>query len=101
MIKAVAEAIIQIICDDLKYRDMQNDQQYIMLNSRLKEEKKLKKNTKKTINKTKPKQEKTKTKHEKRTSKFSAKYKDRIESIQTSDKKREENLKKLQQEKTK
>ena len=34
---AVAEAVVQIICDDLKFKDKQNDPQYVMLNSRLKE----------------------------------------------------------------
>lgn len=88
--KAVAEAIIQIICDDLKYRDMQNDPQYIMLNSRLKEEKKFKKN-KRPIQKSNKQAKKQVGKHGKRTSKFATKYNERIESIQTSDKKRVEN----------
>lgn len=89
--KAVAEAIIQIICDDLKYRDMQNDPQYIMLNSRLKEERKIKK-SKRPIQKTKKKQVKVQaTKRGKRTSKFAEKYNERIESIQTSDQRRIEN----------
>lgn len=92
--KAVAEAIVQIICDDLKYRDMQNDPQYIMLNSRLKEEKKLKKN-KRPIYKTKKKQEeKTTTKRKTKASKFATKYQERIKSIQESDQKRLENIKK-------
>jgi uncharacterized cofD-like protein len=101
--KAVAEAIIQIICDDLKYKDMQNDPQYIMLNSRLKEEKKLKKIAKTKDNATTKKHMKTKKsskpvkKEKKRTSKFSTKYKDRIESIQTSDEKKIENQKKFGQ----
>ena len=84
--KAVAEAIIQIICDDLKYRDMQNDPQYVMLNTRLKEEKKLKKkqrpiNKKKKENDAKNKANKT----QKTASKFASKYQERIKSIQTSD----------------
>lgn len=95
--KAVAEAIVQIICDDFKYRDKQNDPQYILLNSRLKEERKLKKNSK-PIYKVKENNKKVVTKHPKRESKFNTKYKERIESIQTSDEKRKENLKKLQQE---
>ncbi|MBO5478296.1 MAG: YvcK family protein [Clostridia bacterium] len=99
--KAVAEAIIQIICDDLKYRDMQNDPQYIMLNSRLKEEKKFKKHTR-PIQKTK--QEKTKTKskakHEKRTSKFAAKYQERIKSIQESDEQKIKNQMRMKKNNT-
>ena len=81
--KAVAEAVIQIICDDLKFRDKQNDPQYIMLNSRLKEEKKRKKNTKPIF---KVKNKKSTAKHARRTSKFNEKYKDRIQSIKETDK---------------
>ncbi len=92
--EAVAEAIIQIICDDLRFQDKQSDPQYVMLNSRLKQEKKKSKH-KKTLIKTKKKEPKKKSSHMKKTSKFSEKYKDRIESIQTSDKKRLEKLKKI------
>ena len=35
----VAASIIELICDDLKYQDMQNDPQYLMLNTKLREEK--------------------------------------------------------------
>lgn len=80
--KAVAEAIIQIICDDLKFKDKQNDPQYVMLNSRLKQEKKRKKNARPIFDINKKKRI---NKHEKRTSKFNEKYKERIESIKTSD----------------
>lgn len=90
--KAVAEAIVQIICDDLKFKDQQLDPQYIMLNTRLKEEKIRRKNTR-PIFKTKEKENKKSKSHAKRTSKFNEKYKERIESIQTSDKKRKENIK--------
>lgn len=90
---AVAEAIIQIICDDLKFKDKQNDPEYIMLNSRLKEEKRRKKNTKPIFN-VKPKSKKNTTNKVKKTSKFNEKYKERIESIKTSEEKRIENLKK-------
>lgn len=92
--KAVAEAIVQIICDDLKFKDKQNDPQYVMLNSRLKEEKKRKRNAK-PIFKTKKKENNKKKAPTKKTSKFSEKYKDRIESIQTSEEKRIENLKNM------
>lgn len=88
--KAVAEAIIQIICDDLKFRDKQNDPEYIMLNSRLKEEKKRKKNVR-PIFKVKNSNKNHSIRNEKRKSKFSEKYKERVESIKTSDKKKIEN----------
>ncbi len=33
---AIAASIIELICDDLKFKDMQNDTQYVMLNDKLK-----------------------------------------------------------------
>ena len=35
----VATSIIELICDDLKYQDKQNDPQYLMLNTKLREDK--------------------------------------------------------------
>ena len=79
----VAESIIELICDDLKYQDKQNDPQYLMLNNKLREDKrinKIKKQMEKENKKgKKPKEEK------KRNSKFSNKYSERIESIKKSD----------------
>lgn len=95
--KAVAEAIVEIICDDLKYRDMQNNPQYVMLNSRLKEQAKLKKN-RGTRYKVKSQKEKPATKQDKRNSKFSEKYRERINSIQTSDINREEKIRTIEEE---
>lgn len=92
--KAVAEAIVQIICDDLKFKDKQNDSQYVMLNSRLKEEKRKKKNTKPVF---KVKDNVKREKIERKPSKFNEKYKERIQSIQTSDEKRIENLRKMRE----
>lgn len=102
--KEVAEAVIEIICEDLKYKDKENDPEYIMLNTRLKEEKMKKKNVK-PIFKTKAKtNNKVKAKHEpKKASKFNAKYKERIQSIQTSEEQTIKNREKLKNknEKTK
>ena len=39
----VAESIIGLICDDLKYQDKQNDPQYLMLNNKLREDKRINK----------------------------------------------------------
>ena len=39
----VAASIIELICDDLKYQDKQNDPQYLMLNTKLREEKRINK----------------------------------------------------------
>ncbi|MGN1269929.1 MAG: uridine diphosphate-N-acetylglucosamine-binding protein YvcK [Clostridia bacterium] len=77
--EAIAASIIQLICDDLKFKDMQNDTKYILLNDRLKEAKKsLKENSK---NDFVPKK-KTAKKVE---SKFKRKYKERIASIKESE----------------
>lgn len=81
---AIASSIIELICEDLKFRDMQNDAQYLLLNSRLKSTKKqLKTTMKKNVTKDN-KKEKNKTRSK---SKFAEKYSDRIESIKESDEK--------------
>ena len=61
---AIAASIIQLICDDLKFKDMQNDTKYVLLNDRLKEAKKSLKQKKKNDNmrKTKKKKERGKSK---------------------------------------
>ena len=85
----VASSIIELICDDLKYQDKQNDPQYLMLNTKLREEKrinKIKKDMKK--NEKKELKNKNKAKRAKRSkSKFSSKYSDRIEAIREADEK--------------
>ena len=37
---AVAQAIIELVCEDLKFKDKQNDMKYMLLNDRLKSSKK-------------------------------------------------------------
>lgn len=98
----VASSIIELICDDLKYQDKQNDPQYMMLNTKLREDKrinKMKKQAERKNNKPLKKQDKTKAGSKKK-SKFSNKYSDRIASIREADekirKKEEENKKKKQ-----
>ena len=88
---AIAASIIELICDDLKFSNMENNAQYMMLNNKLKNTKKsLKKKNKedkKLINK------ETKKSNNQRKSKFFTKYSERIESIKESDlkqKKKEE-----------
>ena len=84
----VASSIIELICDDLKYQDKQNDPQYLMLNTKLREEKRINK-IKKSMKKKQNKNVKTK-KHmdtPKSKSKFSNKYSDRIASIREADQK--------------
>ena len=80
----VAESIIGLICDDLKYQDKQNDPQYLMLNNKLKEDKRINK-IKKQMKKDEKKGKKDNANSKKRNSKFSDKYSDRIESIKQAD----------------
>ena len=37
---AIASSVIELICEDMKFRDMENDSRYVMLNSKLKDTKK-------------------------------------------------------------
>ena len=80
----VASSIIELICDDLKYQDKQNDPQYMMLNTKLREEKRINK-VKKEMAKKAKKGKKTKNTGWKGKSKFSNKYSDRIASIKEAD----------------
>ena len=80
----VAASIIEIICDDLKYKDKQNDPQYLMMNSKLQSDKRIEK-IKKLSSKTNKKADKDDK--SKRKSKFSNKYSDRIASIKEADEK--------------
>lgn len=91
----VAESVIGLICDDLKYQDKQNDPQYLMLNNKLREDKRINK-IKKQMAKDAKKGKKDKD-TKRRNSKFSSKYSDRIESIKQADemiKLKEQKLKK-------
>ncbi len=95
---SVAESIIELICDDLKFKDESNNPGYVMLKSRLKEGKKKTKPLKKQKNEQTKKQKQIKKetgKHTGRKSKFQSKYEDRIISIRTSEEKRQERLKSL------
>ena len=91
---AIAASIIQLICDDLKFNNMENNAQYMMLNNKLKNSKKsLKKQEKdnrKNVKQARGKREKLGK------SKFFEKYRDRIESIQESDLKQQERQKQMQ-----
>ena len=83
----IASTIIQLICDELKFEDMQNNSQYMLLNSRLKESKReIKKREKKEKKFQKSGKKPFERKPEGIKSKFKSKYKDRIESIKDSDK---------------
>lgn len=84
--EAIAASIIELICDDLKFKDMQNDTQYMLLNDKLKNAKKSIKQHEKDDKKAKKQNSRTKenTRGNKK-SKFYKKYKDRIQSIQESE----------------
>lgn len=84
----VASSIIELICDDLKYQDKQSDPQYLMLNTKLREEKRINKIKKNMEKKAKKKEQGKEKKQQKKTkSKFSNKYSDRIASIREADEK--------------
>ena len=99
----VASSIIELICDDLKYQDKQNDPQFLMLNNKLREDKR-KNKIKKHMEKEEKKNQKHPKEKAKRTSKFSSKYSDRIASIREADemiKLKEEKIKKKERVKNK
>lgn len=92
----IAKSVIELVCNDLKFRDKQTEPEYLLMNSKLKQEKKnIKKNKNKKVKTVSP----TKKKKERRKeSKFVSKYRERIESIQTSEEKKIENQKKADKE---
>lgn len=92
----VASSIIELICDDLKYQDKQNDPQYMMLNTKLREDKRINKLKKQAERKSKKPVKENKVDN-KRKSKFSNKYSERIASIKDAD----EKIKRKQQEEEK
>lgn len=78
----IADTMIALICDDLKFKDKQNDPEYIMMDSKLKADKAIKRQMKKSVKK---KSEDVKNKKKNSKSKFSAKYSERIDSIKYAD----------------
>lgn len=91
----IASTIIELICNELRFKDEQNGTEFLLLNSILKEENK-------DINKTQKKKKKhkdivkkatkkVKNKNNNRKSKFSEKYKERVEAIQNTEAKIKEN----------
>ena len=95
----VAESAITLICNDLKYQDRESDPEYVMLNAKLKSDKrinKLKKEKAKMDKKSRKKgidPNKKNTKNTKQ-SKFSSKYSERIKSIKESDAKNKKRIEK-------
>lgn len=106
----IASTIIELICNELRFKDEQNGTEFLLLNSILKEENKdIKKEQKKQKQHKKIVKKATKKVKSKnnRKSKFSEKYKERVESIQNTDAKIKENraiakeIEKLEKEKKK
>ena len=85
----VAESAIKLICNDLKYEDREDDPEYVMLNAKLKSDKRINKIKKLQAKMEKKDQKKLQNKKKKpvRKSKFNSKYSDRIQSIRESDEK--------------
>ena len=93
----VADSIIELICDDMVFKDMQNAPQYISMSTKLKKSNKKRKITQ---NKKKPKEKNRKAKPSrmktyKKKSKFANKYNERIKSIQESEEMRQKRLESL------
>ncbi len=88
----IADIVIQVICDDLKYKDKQKDPEYMMMNSKLKADKVINKRQKRA------KKEKESGKKPKKVgnSKFAAKYQERIKSIKDTNKNIEKKKKVLE-----
>ena len=80
---AIASSIIELICEDLKFQDKQNDPQYLILHNRLK-------SINKKLDKKMEKQQSGKSTQfvkSKKKSRFLDKYKERMDSIKASDEK--------------
>ena len=90
----IASTIIELICNDLKFHDKQNETEYLLLNSVLKEQKKIQAKQAKKALKNKGKEQKEKKKAPRSKSKFAMKYSDRVEAIQKSEEIAEKNKKK-------
>ncbi len=92
---SLASIIVEIICNDLKYRDKQNAPEYMVLNTKHKETRKTEKEKEKAksyINREYRKQLEKKNRTRVK-SKFSQKYNDRMNAIRTSEENRKENIK--------
>ena len=78
-----------MVCDDLKFKNNGIDTKQLMLNTKLREEKKIRRKNSTKKKKTTNKKNINKTKSG---SKFNEKYRERILSIQNSDFQREQNM---------
>lgn len=78
----IADTIIELICDDMKFKDRQNEPEFLMMDSKLKADKEINKKIKRQEKN--KKQGLTKKKVQLK-SKFAIKYSERINSIKNSD----------------
>ena len=89
----IADFAIQIVCDDLKYMDRQNEPEYMMMNTKLKADREINKKKKRALKEQNKSGSKI-SKEKGRKSKFANKYSERIESIRNADKNIEKRKKK-------
>ena len=84
----VAKVIMELICNELRFKDLQNDTEYLLIESILKNQKKYLAKLERQNRKRKNIVKKATNKVEKnrKKSKFSTKYQERVKSIQNSDK---------------
>ena len=99
---SVADSIIELICEDLKFKDMQNNPKYIRMNKKLKanEEKRKAKTKQKNMNKkiAKKANKKARRMDDRKRSKFNTKYNERIKSIKNSEETRQENIRMVEED---
>jgi len=99
---SVADSIIELICEDLKFKDMQNNPKYIRMNKKLKanEEKRKAKTKQKNMNKkiAKKAYKKARRMDDRKRSKFNTKYNERIKSIKNSEETRQENIRMVEED---
>ena len=88
----IADSIIELICEDMIFKDMQNNPQYISMNKKLKKSNKIRKKTESKNNKENRDKEKIHRTRSKKQSKFTSKYNERIKSIQESEELRKKKL---------
>lgn len=81
----IASTIIELICNDLKFQDKQNETEYLLLNSVLKEQKKIQEKRARQALKHKGEVQKEVKKAPRGKSKFAMKYSDRVEAIQNTE----------------
>jgi len=83
----IARVIIELIVNDLKFKDVKQDEQFVLMNTKLRNQKK------KSPGRRAKDTSKTRRRFSRGKSKFAAKYDERIESIKNTEKTRQQNIK--------